>query len=94
MSQCKFYLKSYVWPHDLQRHLKLKHPITEKGYTTHSNQQKESTMSIQQQLQQQQKFQFMHPFTANVSGPTSCGKTYFVKLLLQNCLTKFDPPPE
>jgi hypothetical protein len=26
--------------------------------------------------------------------PTSCGKTYFVKLLLQNCLTKITPPPE
>lgn len=51
MSQCKFCLKSYVWPYDLQRHLKLKHPIKEKGYTTHSNQQQESTMLSQQQQQ-------------------------------------------
>lgn len=137
MNQCKFCLISYVWPHDLQRHLKLKLPMKEKGHTTSSNQQQESTMSIQQQQQQklhitsnkqqqegaystqqriyetsqnqnqekhlkqqqeqqqqQQKFQFTHPFTANVSGPTSCGKTYFVKLLLQNCLTKIDLPPE
>lgn len=131
MIQCKFCLKSYVWPHDLQRHLKLKHPVKEKGHTISSNQQQESTMSIQQQQQQklyitsnkqlqegaystqqriyetsqnqyhlkhlkqqQQQFQFTYPFTANVSGPTSCGKTYFVKLLLQNCLTKIDPPPE
>lgn len=131
MNQCKFCLKSYVLPHDLQRHLKLKHPMKEKGHTTSPNLQQESTMSIQQQQQklyitsnkqqqegaystqqriyetsqyqnqekhlkqqQQQKFQFTHPFTANVSGPTSCGKTYFVKLLLQNCLTKIDPPPE
>jgi hypothetical protein len=40
----------------------------------------------QQQQQQQQIFQFKHPFTANVSVPTSCGKTYCVKSLLQNCL--------
>ncbi|XP_033741828.1 uncharacterized protein LOC117328408 [Pecten maximus] len=44
--------------------------------------------------QQQQNFVFIHPFTANVSGPTSCGKTYFVKLLLQNCLTKIKPAPQ
>lgn len=43
--------------------------------------------------QQQQIFQFKHPFTANVLGPTSYGKTYFVKLLLQNCVTKIAPPP-
>jgi predicted AAA+ superfamily ATPase len=35
----------------------------------------------QQQQQQQQSFVFKHPFTATVSGPTSCGKTYFVKML-------------
>lgn len=52
MNQCKFCLKSYVWPHDLQRHLKLKHPIKEKGHTTSSYQQQESTMLIQQQQQQ------------------------------------------
>ena len=43
---------------------------------------------------QLQNFVFRHPFTANVSGPTSCGKTYFVKTLLQNCMTKISPPPE
>lgn len=127
MNQCKICLKTYIWPHDLQRHLKLKHPIKDKGYTESSHHQQEYTMSTQQQQnslkshlqgihvtqpgiydtsqnnykgthlqqqQQQQTFQFMHPFTANVSGPTSCGKTYFVKLLLQNCLTKIAPPPE
>ncbi|VDI44317.1 Hypothetical predicted protein [Mytilus galloprovincialis] len=29
-------------------------------------------------------FVFKHPFTMTVSGPTSCGKTFFVKQLLQN----------
>jgi len=28
------------------------------------------------------------------SGPTSCGKTYFVKTLLQNCQIKISPPPQ
>ena len=41
-----------------------------------------------------QDFVFRHPFTAIVTGPTSCGKTYFVKTLLQNCMTKISPPPE
>ena len=42
----------------------------------------------------QQDFMFQHPFTANVSGPTSCGKTYFVMTLLQHCKTKIFPPPK
>ena len=36
-------------------------------------------------------FAFQHPFTANVSGPTSCGKTYFVKDLLHSCLISPQP---
>ncbi|KAK3092712.1 hypothetical protein FSP39_006378 [Pinctada imbricata] len=44
--------------------------------------------------QQQQSFVFKHPFTANVSGPTACGKTYFVKTLLQRCIKKISPYPE
>lgn len=31
---------------------------------------------------------------ANVSGPISSGKTYFVKTLLQHCMSKISPPPE
>ena len=42
----------------------------------------------------QQDFVFQHPFTAIVSGPTSCGKTYFLMTLLQHCSTKIFPPPE
>ena len=42
--------------------------------------------------QQQQGMIFQHPFTMTVSGPTSCGKTTFVKkLLLNNLIT---PPPK
>lgn len=41
---------------------------------------------------QDQGFVFKHPFTANVSGPTSSDKTFFVKMLLQNCMTWYIPP--
>lgn len=41
-------------------------------------------------IQQHTIFQFK--FTANVSGPTSCGKTFFVKLLLETCLSKISTP--
>ena len=62
-------------------------------------QQKQKQQQQQQKQQQQQQqehpdFVFFHPFTANVSGPTSCGKTYFVKTLLQNCMTKISPHPQ
>lgn len=39
-------------------------------------------------------FFFKHPFTATISGPTSCGKTHFCKVILQHCLTMIWPPPE
>jgi hypothetical protein len=39
-------------------------------------------------------FLFRHSFTANITGPTGCGKTYFVKALLQNCRIKMAPPPQ
>lgn len=54
-------------------------------------QQQQQGMSTQRQ---QNDFFFQHPFTANVSGPTCSGKTYFVKKLLQNCKTKIVPAPE
>lgn len=78
MHRCTVCEKSYAWSHDLNSHVKHKH-------TEWQQQQKQQ----QQQQQQQQEYSvFFHPFTANVSGPTSCGKTYFVKSLLHNCLTK------
>lgn len=57
-------------------------------------QTEEKTNAREQQQHHQQEFMFQHPFTANVSGPTSSGKTYFVKSLLQLCMSKISPPPE
>lgn len=31
---------------------------------------------------------------SNITGPTVCGKTHFVKTLLQNCRKKMAPPPQ
>lgn len=53
MNQCKVCLKSYVWPQDLQRHIKLKHPIKEKGDTENLHHQQKYTVFSQQQQQQQ-----------------------------------------
>jgi hypothetical protein len=36
-------------------------------------------------------FQLKHPFSMMACGPSTCGKTYFVRTLLQNNLTKVTP---
>jgi len=36
---------------------------------------------------------FVHPFTAIVAGPTSCGKTRFVFRLIDNAAVMMHPPP-
>jgi len=36
---------------------------------------------------------FVHPFTAIVPGPTSCGKAHFVFRLIDNAPTAIYPPP-
>ena len=37
---------------------------------------------------------FKHPFTCLVAGPTGCGKTTFVKELLEKSQLLIDPPPQ
>jgi transcriptional regulator of acetoin/glycerol metabolism len=54
----------------------------------------QTTKQQQEQQQQEQSFVFKHPFTVTVSGRTSCGKTHFVKMLLQNSLKMISPHPE
>lgn len=44
--------------------------------------------------QRQECFVFKHPFTANISVPTCCGRTYFCKMLLQHCLKMIWHSPE
>ena len=48
----------------------------------------------QQYYQQQEEFVFKHPFTMIVSGPTSCGKTHFLKDMLQQNEKVCSPAPE
>lgn len=53
---------------------------------------KQPSLTVPSQ-QRQERFVFKHPFTANISGPTCCSKTYFCKMLLQHCLKMIWPPP-
>lgn len=43
---------------------------------------------------QTEQFVFKHPFTMTISGPTACGKTYFVKTMLQNVKHICEPTPQ
>ena len=40
-----------------------------------------------------ERFIFKHPFTAILAGPTMCGKSTWVKQLLENAMTMISPPP-
>ena len=77
---------------NMKRHILQQHGKDNTQQENCSRQQ--GDFSSQEHGQPEQDFVFKHPFTANISGPTSCGKTYFVKSLLQNCTTKISPPPE
>lgn len=68
MNQCKVCLKSYVWPQDLQRHIKLKHPIKEKGDTENLHHQQKYTVFSQQQQQQQQQYSMSTQQQQNTSN--------------------------
>ena len=70
MYSCQLCSKSYYWPHDLKRHIQAKHI--------------QQQQHVQQQQQQAQPLTFKHPFTMTVSGPTSCGKTTWLKQVLQH----------
>ena len=48
--------------------------------------------SILQEFQDD-NFKFRHPFTMIVAGPTSCGKTTWVKALLEQSKDMITPPP-
>jgi hypothetical protein len=60
-------------------------PPPQKGVDT-----EQSPYNIKREL----AFVLRHPFTAILSGPSSCGKTYLVKNILQNVKNLCDPVPE
>ncbi|VDI45720.1 Hypothetical predicted protein [Mytilus galloprovincialis] len=74
MFNCNICCKVYVWPHDLQRHIRSKHssdePLYHPGVTQQQQkqQQQQQKKKQQQQKQQQKAFVFRHPFTMIVSG--------------------------
>lgn len=106
MYTCNWCSSAYVWPDSLKRHVKYKHGEEEcRGQRRQQEQQQQGQQQQQEQQQQgqqqqpsmspqHQEFVFPHPFTANVSGPTCSSKTYFVKTLLQHCMTKVSLPPQ
>ena len=49
---------------------------------------------VQEMSSSRRDFVFKHPFTCIVSGPTSCGKTYFLSQLLQRAEDKIQPVPQ
>ena len=51
----------------------------------HQQQKQQQQQQQQQQPQGMETFIFKHPFTANVSGPRSSGKTHLVKTILEYC---------
>ncbi len=51
------------------------------------------TIPHETQIPTQEPMIYQHPFTMCVSGPTSCGKTFWVKSLLQLNKSLISPPP-
>ena len=85
MSQCTKCEKIFSRKDSMMRHMKSQH--------THVQHPQE--VQVSQNEQQPPKpiagFIFKHPFTSIVSGPTSCGKTTFVKNLLKMNNTYIQP---
>jgi hypothetical protein len=50
--------------------------------------------ALPQPQAQQETMVFQAPFTAILAGPTSCGKTYWMKRLFDNLNTLIRPAPE
>ncbi|KAL5014974.1 hypothetical protein ScPMuIL_009244 [Solemya velum] len=100
---CSLCDKKYVWVHDLSRHVKTKHDgkqsqqdiqqqrDTSFDYLEQQQQQQQSSIF---KKQQQKDFVFQHPLTCIVTGPTCCGKTYFLTELLQKIKSKIRPCPQ
>ena len=89
MSQCTECEKIFSRKDSMLRHVKTHHAIhrdqnymQQKTLLTRSYNEDEMA-GVDQPSNQRVVFYFKHPFTSIVSGPTSCGKTTFVKRLLQ-----------
>ena len=89
MSQCTECEKLFSRKDSMLRHVKTHHAI----HRDQNNMQlqivqtrsynEDAMAGVDPSSNQQAGFYFKHPFTSIVSGPTSCGKTTFIKNLLQ-----------
>ncbi|MES9883688.1 MAG: C2H2-type zinc finger protein [Sedimenticola sp.] len=96
-----FSRKDAMLRHKRNKHYK-DHPITD-GYEVSEEGPPQQTLSTPPPpptpLQREQpvsnnEFKFRHPFTMIVSGPTSSGKSFLVKRILQHNLTIVHPPAQ
>ncbi|WP_135568253.1 hypothetical protein, partial [Solemya elarraichensis gill symbiont] len=91
--QCKHCSAQYVWRHDLTRHVRNKHSDSTSNAEClrepkpmprqHQSFQSQQTSELRQMPRPSTSFRFLHPFTLVTSGPTACGKSYFVTRMLQ-----------
>ena len=106
--QCQVCGKSFSNDYNLKRHKKKIHgddpslsiyrgtQTSENIRETHDAQTPEGALNATTAPEctpTENMFVFRHPFTCIVSGPTSCGKTYFITRLLQRARDIIQPSP-
>lgn len=68
------------------------HPITLTAHSTTIPIPPKETVVLEKQYNE--NFTFKYPFTMMVAGPIACGKTIWIKRLLENAKTMIQPPQQ
>jgi len=86
MYKCQQCTKTFHWPGDLKRHITIKHTTTNvEQAIMEASETPAKRLKMQHPLQlSSTPITFQHPFTMTISGPTSSGKTYFVRKMLES----------